>query len=103
MDMSMCDHPPIEKSTKRQMEGSEKLGWKSQGLCPGSKEKSGIVSVHQSVLKKKVFFKNEQKPLILFSSWNKNNPYLFNYINAKIIIESVYILKHKLYLIENVS
>lgn len=54
--MIMCDHPPNMETTKRQMEGSEELSWKSQSLCLGSKEKSGTVSVHQFVLKN-VFFK----------------------------------------------
>lgn len=56
MNMIMCDHPPNMETTKRQMEGSEELSWKSQSLCLGSKEKSGTVSVHQFVLKN-VFFK----------------------------------------------
>lgn len=47
--------------------------------------------------------KKEQKHSYYSLPETKITHIYFNYINAKIIIESVYILKHKLYLIENVS
>lgn len=60
----MCDHPPIEENTKRQMEGSLS---RIQGEIL-------IVSVHQFVLKNGLFKKNHSYYSL---PEMKNNPYLF--------------------------